>query len=203
MTFPPAAGGASLDGGLYLWVTDLAAHAPAPWNTAVSVWTDFGLGAFVLCLAVAWWRARAGGDAVRMARVLAVPVVIIAGYLVNDLVKAVFDERRPCQVLHTVTVQACPPPGDWSFPSNHAAIAGAAAVALLLADRRIGALAAVLALLMAASRVWVGAHYPHDVAAGLLVGAAVACAVSVPAGRAAPLVERLGTTRLRPLVAAA
>lgn len=204
MTLPLASGGAfALDGGLYLRVTDLAAHAPAAWNALVAAWTDFGLAVFALCLAAAWWRTRAGRDPVRMARVLAVPLVIVAAFAVNDLVKAVFDERRPCQVLHTVTVQACPAPGDWSFPSNHAALAGAAAVALFLANRRIGALSAVPALLMAASRVWVGAHYPHDVLAGLLVGAVVAGAVSVPAGRAAPLVERLRTTRLRPLVAAA
>ena len=70
---------------------------------------------------------------------------------------------------------ACPPHGDWSFPSNHATIAGAAAVALALAWRGTPWLTAPLALLMAFSRVFVGVHYPHDVrSAGLALGALVA-----------------------------
>jgi undecaprenyl-diphosphatase len=55
---------------------------------------------------------------------------------------------------------------------------------------------------MALSRVWVGVHYPHDALTGLVVGAAVAWPLMVVARRGAPLVERLGDTRLRPLVTA-
>ncbi|GAC1361611.1 MAG: hypothetical protein NVSMB32_00820 [Actinomycetota bacterium] len=50
--------------------------------------------------------------------------------------------------------------GDFSFPSDHAAVAGAVATALFLVDRRIGLVAAILALAMAFARVYVGAHYP-------------------------------------------
>ncbi|WP_245872202.1 phosphatase PAP2 family protein, partial [Streptomyces alboverticillatus] len=53
-------------------------------------------------------------------------------------------------------------------------IAFAAAAALWLVDRRLGALAVPAALAMAASRVWIGVHYPHDVALGALVGIALA-----------------------------
>ena len=44
---------------------------------------------------------------------------------------------------------------------------------LLLVSRRLGAVAAVAAVLMAAVRVYVGAHYPLDVVAGLALGAVV------------------------------
>ena len=43
-----------------------------------------------------------------------------------------------------------------------------------LVSRRLVTLATVAALAMAFSRVYIAAHYPWDVAAGLLVGASVA-----------------------------
>ncbi|MGW7573164.1 phosphatase PAP2 family protein [Streptomyces sp. NPDC054765] len=196
-----AFGGASIDGGPYTRITALAQHVPHGLNTVITYWTDYGLALFAVLMLISWWRARHGACGA-MATALATPVVVVAAFLVNDLVKTFFDEQRPCQTLHTVTVEACPGPGDWSFPSNHSAIAAAAAVALLLCDRQLGRIAVPAALLMAASRVWVGAHYPHDVLAGLLAGALVAWGLTPLAARAAPVVDRIRATRLRPLVAA-
>ncbi|MEW1655290.1 MULTISPECIES: phosphatase PAP2 family protein [unclassified Streptomyces] len=213
-----AFGGASIDGGLYTSVTGFAQDMPHFLNVLVSYWTDFGLGVFALLMLVGWWNARQrlGGSTrrrlgpgegrhsgpVTMAMALAVPVIVILAYVANDIVKSFFHEQRPCQTLHVITVDACPPLGDWSFPSNHSTIAAASAVALLLLDRRLGALAIPAALLIGASRVWVGAHYPHDVLVGLIVGSVVAAALMPLARRAAPLVERVRETPLRPLVAA-
>ncbi|MFD3561836.1 phosphatase PAP2 family protein [Streptomyces sp. NPDC058686] len=199
MTAPLAFSGASVDGGLYTWVTGLAHSTPHAVNAIVSAWSDYGLALFAVLMIAAWWRARGEGG-VRMARVLASPVVVVVAYALNSLLKSVVDEQRPCRTLHTVTVEACPALGDWSFPSNHAVIAAAAAVTLLLADRRVGLVAVPAAVLMGTSRVWIGAHYPHDVAVGLAVGAALALLLTPLATRATPLVDRLRTTRLRPLV---
>ena len=63
---------------------------------------------------------------------------------------------------------------DPSFPSDHATMAGAAAVGLWIVNRRLGIVAAAAALLMAITRVYIAAHYPGDVLAGLLLGAIVA-----------------------------
>ncbi|MFE5025527.1 phosphatase PAP2 family protein [Streptomyces sp. NPDC056656] len=199
MTAPLAFSGASVDGALYTWVTDLAHSTPHAVNAVVSAWSDYGLALFAVLMITAWWRARGEGG-VRMAWVLASPVVVVVAYAANSVFKSVVDEQRPCRTLHTVTVEACPALGDWSFPSNHAVIAAAAAVTLLLADRRVGLIAVPAAVLMAASRVWIGAHYPHDVAVGLAMGATLALLLTPLATRAAPLVDRLRTTRLRPLV---
>ncbi|MEV6700544.1 phosphatase PAP2 family protein [Streptomyces sp. NPDC051453] len=201
MTAPLAFGGASVDGGLYTWVTDLAHSTPHAVNAVVSGWSDYGLALFAALMIAAWWRARGEGG-VRMARVLASPAIVVIAYAANSVLKSVVDEQRPCRTLHTVTVEACPAPGDWSFPSNHAVIAAAAAVTLLLADRRIGLIAVPAAVLMGASRVWIGVHYPHDVAVGLTVGATLALLLTPLAARAAPQVDRLRATRLRPLVSA-
>ncbi|MFF4501116.1 phosphatase PAP2 family protein [Streptomyces sp. NPDC001401] len=196
-----AFGGASVDGGLYTWITGLARDTPHPVNTVIAVWSDYGLALFGVLMLIAWWWARSAGDA-RMVRALAAPVVVVVCYAVDLVLKAAVAERRPCRTLHTATVEACPAAGDWSFPSNHAVIAGAAAVALALAHHRLGRIAALAAVLMAASRIWIGVHYPHDVAVGLAFGAGLAWFLMLLADRAAPLVERMADTRLRPLVTA-
>ncbi len=61
--------------------------------------------------------------------------------------------------LYRAVTARRPPSGDHSFPGNQAAIAGAAAVALVMAARRLAPLVVPLALLMAFSRVFVGVHY--------------------------------------------
>ncbi len=63
---------------------------------------------------------------------------------------------------------------------------------------------ALAALLMAFSRVYIAAHYPLDVAAGLLLGAAVTLAGWALLRRVLiRVVERVQATRLRPLLVAA
>jgi membrane-associated phospholipid phosphatase len=76
---------------------------------------------------------------------------------------------------------------DFSFPSDHAVMAGAVAAGLWLVSRRLGLIATLAALVMAFARVYIAAHYPQDVVAGLLLGAAVAAVVhwmaALPVGR--------------------
>jgi membrane-associated phospholipid phosphatase len=85
-------------------------------------------------------------------------------------------------------------------------MAGAVAVGLVFVSRRLAALAGVAALVMAFARVYIAAHYPIDVAVGLVLGAAVAVAVYLAAHRpiastVTALVDR--GSRLRPLLTAA
>ncbi|MEU6019289.1 phosphatase PAP2 family protein [Streptomyces sp. NPDC047515] len=197
---PLASTATSIDGGLYTWITELAQRSPAALDSVVRLWSDYGLALFALLMLASWWRSRSAGPA-RTAMALCTPLVVVAAYVVNDVIKSFFHEQRPCQILHVVTVEACPALGDWSFPSNHAAIAAAAAVAIWLTDRRLGTIAVPAALLMAASRVWIGVHYPHDVLIGLVTGALVAWPLTVAARRCAPAVVRLRESPLRPLVA--
>jgi len=65
-----------------------------------------------------------------------------------------------------------------SYPSGHAAIAFAAAMVLLLAARRwrLGLAGLALATLISLSRVYLGLHYPSDIAAGAVLGAAIGAA---------------------------
>ncbi|MFD5622365.1 phosphatase PAP2 family protein [Streptomyces yangpuensis] len=161
---------------LYRAVTGFARSTPVWVQSAFELWTEYGLLLFGLLLAAVWWRARGRGGARAVALALLAPVATAVAYVVSETVKSTVDEERPCRAVGgaAASLVACPPPGDHSFPSNHAAIAGAAAVALVIAARRLAPLVVPLALLMAFSRVFVGVHYPHDVALGLLLGGAVA-----------------------------
>jgi undecaprenyl-diphosphatase len=199
-----ALNGQSVDGSLYHWFITQAHNAPGWFNDLVSFYSNYGLVLFALLMVWCWWRARQARDATAMALALAVPVAVVVAYLANDIVKSVFDEVRPCQVITSpAPLDACPGVGDWSFPSNHSAIAAAATVAIFFISRRLGALAALFALVMGFSRVWIGAHYPHDVLAGFVVGAVVAVPVMMLARRyAPPLVVRLESGFLRPLLTA-
>ncbi|MEU3844564.1 phosphatase PAP2 family protein [Streptomyces sp. NPDC028635] len=186
---------ASIDGSAYRDVVDLAGRAPGWLDTTIRVWSDYGLAVFAVLMVLVWWRARRTGAAAAVTA-LAVPVVVVLAYGLNDVLKMFVREDRPCQTLQVRTLEACPAHGDWSFPSNHAAIAAAAAVALLLVSRWLGALACLAAVAMAASRVWIGVHYPHDVLVGLVVGGLVALA-------ALPLLRRRSDALARRLTAAA
>ncbi|MFE1909650.1 phosphatase PAP2 family protein [Streptomyces anandii] len=193
--------GAAIDGGLYTEVTDFARHTQ--WlNGPVSAFTSYGIGLFAVFLLVAWWRARREGSAATMATVLCAPFAVVVAYIANSGIKSYFEEPRPCRALpHDFLIEACPPMDDYAFPSNHTTVAFAFTVALLLVSRRLGSVALLTAVAMGASRVYVGAHYPHDVAVGAVVGSVVALLVVLGGrGVALTLVERLGGGPLAPLL---
>ncbi|MYR45002.1 phosphatase PAP2 family protein [Streptomyces sp. SID5910] len=165
------------DDELYRDITGFAHDTPAWVQHTAEVWTEAGLLLFAALFVTTWWRARRGSPRAFAIAVLA-PVATALAYVCSELIKSGLTEERPCRAVTgaVASLAECPASGDWSFPSNHATIAGAAAVALALVRRALVLLTAPLALLMAFSRVFVGVHYPHDVAAGLLLGTAVAVA---------------------------
>jgi undecaprenyl-diphosphatase len=96
--------------------------------------------------------------------------------------KRVVGRTRPWVELHLPTPFMRP--SDFSFPSGHAAgcfcVAAFLALALPVAwpDARrraqaVVVLAGSLAVLIALSRVYLGAHFPGDVVAGAVLGACV------------------------------
>ncbi|TQL21056.1 phosphatase PAP2 family protein [Streptomyces sp. SLBN-134] len=167
-----------VDSGLYRGITDYAHGTPAWVRLTAEIGTEAGLLVFVALFVAGWWRARHSGTRTFAIAVLA-PLATAVAYVCSEVLKSWVTEERPCRAVTGAAppLVECPPHGDWSFPSNHATIAGASALVLVLVRRALVLLTAPLALLMAFSRVFVGVHYPHDVAAGLLLGAVVALAV--------------------------
>jgi membrane-associated phospholipid phosphatase len=152
----------------------------------------------------AWWSARSRADRGAMTAVLWTCLGTGVAVACGLLLKQVFKETRPCLVIHVTTVQACPGPTDYSFPSDHTTVAVALAAGLLLVSRGLGIVAAVLAVVEGFSRVYLGQHYPHDVLAGLLLSSVVVfggwALLRQPLNR---LLERLERTALRPVLTSA
>lgn len=68
---------------------------------------------------------------------------------------------------------------DNSFPSDHAALAGAMAGVASLYNRGFGILMWLFAVGVAAGRMLAGLHYPEDVIAGLMLGGLAAVLASL------------------------
>jgi undecaprenyl-diphosphatase len=90
----------------------------------------------------------------------------------QQLVAPALDEARPYRVLRHVELLV--PASGAPLPDARTAMAGAVVTGLYLARRHgLASIALVAALLLAFARVYVGADYPADVAAGLGFGVAV------------------------------
>jgi len=184
---------------LFLTVNDFA-RAAAWLQGPLAAFAGYGLVVFAALLVAGWWIARRNGDPARMAAALWAPLGTVLAVAVNQPIVALVHEQRPYATLTGLLVLAVPT-NDPGFPSDHATMAGAVAAGLFLVNRRVGLIAALAAVLMAFSRVYIAAHYPMDVAAGLLLGAAVTLAGWALLRRVLiRAVEKLQGTRLRPLL---
>lgn len=156
-----------------------AGHHPL-WDSIMRDAATWAVPVFAV-LVVAWLAVGIVRGA-RDERRGALGALLAAGgaLLVNQGVLLIWPRPRPFQAhpgsIHTLVA----PSTDGSFPSDHAAAAMAIAVVLLLAHRRLGAIAAIVAGVVCLARVYVGAHYPGDVIGGAAVGAAVAWLVCGP-----------------------
>lgn len=164
---------------------------------------QWGVLAFVVLLGVGWWIARRSQDPARLAAAVWAPLGTLLAVAVNQPLAALIGEPRPVVAAPGAFI-LLPGAGDPGMPSDHATMAGAVVLGLFLVSRRLGAVAGVAAVLLAFSRVYVGAHFPFDVVVGLLTGAAVSLVGFLLARRPLlRLVHALERTRLRPLLTTA
>ena len=157
-----------LDGHLMRW---LQAHA-TPGRTAfflvITHWHNT-LGILVMTTLLALWLAHKRSWDWEM-WVLRLLLSVPLGMLLNMLLKGIFHRQRPVFDHPLVTLLT------YSFPSGHTAAATLlygflAAWLLTVLKRRWHALVLLLAIsmvvLVALSRVYLGAHYPSDVFAAM------------------------------------
>lgn len=110
--------------------------------------------------------------------VLAGLAALAIGFASSEIIKEITMRPRPFLILPDVRL-LIPEPSSFAFPSGHTTSAFAASSGAVLAAKRLlqrvplwGSGMLALAAAISYSRIYVGVHWPTDVAAGVLLGLA-------------------------------
>lgn len=175
MNFP------DFDVAMFLWINTNSWHNTLT-DGAMIVLSSHLTWALALtaAFAAAFWRRDQ--PQVKKLVVLCVAVAVVDG-LAAYFLKPAVGRLRPCHELAQVILPTGKCGGLYSFPSNHALNAGMVfglMTGLRLARHWLAVSGvALLAGLVALSRVWLGVHYPLDVTVGLVTGSVIGLVVGV------------------------
>jgi undecaprenyl-diphosphatase len=142
----------------------------APWLDLVMTWVSASGGAGLVWLglaavALAIPRHRAAAWRVMLA-------VFLSYAHVDAVLKPLIARARP-EVVVAAERNLPPTPGTYAFPSGHATATFSAAVTVSRMWPTTRALWWTLAILIGYSRIYLGHHYPLDIAGGALLGVLV------------------------------
>lgn len=133
--------------------------------------------ALPLALCLAWWCHRIWGRQGLMVWALLL-ITIGFGDAIGALLKDLMQQPRPCFAIpDLIRIPGRPAgtacgPALTGWPSNHTLnyCTVASFLGLLSRDRRLGGTLFAIALLVGLSRIYLGKHYPSQVAAGAVIG---------------------------------
>ena len=130
-----------------------------------------------LWIGVAALLAARGGRANRRAALRGLVSVGATSAITNAFIKPVAARARPAPTHSAWLTRVARVPASTSFPSGHSASAAAFAVGVGMEAPHLAAPLGLAATAVGWSRVRTRVHYPGDVVAGFLTGAAVAYAM--------------------------
>ncbi len=159
-----------LDTALFLWINSLVGAVPLVDRFFFWAMNDYLIPVALSLLSVGLWFSGSS-EQERERHQRGVLVAALGLLLVNLLIREmnqVYFRPRPF-VDHEVKLLFYKPP-DPSFPSNATAVGFAIAAGLGFANKRVGALAYIMAVTLGITRIYGGVHYPLDVLVGALIG---------------------------------
>ncbi|MFJ8598682.1 phosphatase PAP2 family protein [Streptomyces shenzhenensis] len=178
-----AESGSNPDVDLLYDINGLAKDAPRWFDRVMEFVGEYGLLlAMVLLVVWCWWSVRRRSDseeeaAASVAALVWAPLAAAVAALVNVPIRGFVARPRPF-LDHQGLEVLVSGKTDYSFVSDHATITMALAVGLFVANRRFGIAGLGLALSEGFCRVYMGVHYPTDVAGGFALGTAVVLLLS-------------------------
>ena len=93
-------------------------------------------------------------------------------WVFSKLLKIIIHTPRPFDALQDI--HSLFPETGYGFPSGHATMFSAIAIAVFLFDRKAGYIFIFLALCIGLARIVAGVHFPADILGGFIFGALVA-----------------------------
>ncbi|MCE7525285.1 phosphatase PAP2 family protein [Alloalcanivorax xenomutans] len=138
----------------------------ARWARAARLVSRLGDGPlYVVLVALVWTLLDGIGTVFAQAAAIAYVIEVPAFMLLKNLI------RRPRPADSVEALNAFIKPADrFSFPSGHTAAASVMATLICVFFPALAPMAVLFALMVGASRVLLGVHYPTDILAGATLG---------------------------------
>ncbi len=152
---------------------------------------------------VLWLLARPNGSPRLKLATASAALSALVGLAANVALGELWYHARPFVSHPEQTVLLVKHASDNGFPSDHATVAFAIAFAVLAFSRRLGAVLVLLAAAIALARIFVGVHWPADVATSFLVGLGSALLVTTVGRPYVTLLVQALSRVTDPVVAAA
>lgn len=129
----------------------------------------------VVLTGLLWFLSRPGRDRKWKLACACGYLSAAVAYACAFVIHHIYDRARPYEA-HRIS-HPWSSSTDASFPSDHTSLSFAIAFAVLAFDTVAGIVFLVVAAVIGIGRLFIGAHYPGDVLAGVAIGAVVAFVV--------------------------
>lgn len=160
----------TLNESLFFSLNSLAGQSPFSDNLIMffAEWLPYLMVAFALGIFLLWRDEKTKKTGALLG---ALAAVAISRGVITEGIRFFYHHPRPAAVLEGVKTLL--EEKSFSFPSGHGSFFFALSAVIYSYDKRLGIVFFCLSALMGISRISAGVHYPLDILAGAIIGAAV------------------------------